>query len=143
MTLDKDALDRAINEVEHQDCASLQSAIPMAIKAYLAALPQAEKPEGVEPAAWRWRDDPVFSWNYTRHEPLNVNFRTVETLYSQASFTRLTQERDTAVEALRLYDEYAEMKVDRGGKNGPRGRAFAAFIAVKNEALASIEGQAK
>lgn len=40
-----------------------------------------------------------------------------------------------AVEALRLYDIYDRMPSDRGGKNGPRGRAYQAFVAAKDEAL--------
>jgi len=38
--------------------------------------------------------------------------------------------------ALRLYDHWAAMPQDRGGKNGPKGRAHAAFLAAKDAAIA-------
>lgn len=40
-----------------------------------------------------------------------------------------------AVEALRLYEAFKAMAADRGDKNGPKGRAYAAFVAAKDAAL--------
>lgn len=40
-----------------------------------------------------------------------------------------------AIEALRLYEAWEAIPADRGGKNGPKGRAYAAFLAAKDEAL--------
>jgi len=43
--------------------------------------------------------------------------------------------------ALELYDIYEAMPADRGGKNGPKGKAYAAFIKAKDEATAKAEGK--
>ncbi len=40
------------------------------------------------------------------------------------------------LEALRLYDVWHNMPVDRGGKSGPKGKAYAAFVAAKDAAMA-------
>lgn len=41
---------------------------------------------------------------------------------------------DKALEALRLYDVWESIPTDRGGKDGPKGRAFEAFLKAKEEA---------
>lgn len=46
-----------------------------------------------------------------------------------------------AMEALRLYDIYDRMPSDRGGKDGPRGRAYQAFVAAKDAALSGAESK--
>lgn len=43
------------------------------------------------------------------------------------------------LEALRLYDVWQATPTDRGGKDGTKGRAFAAFIAAKDAALAKAK----
>lgn len=45
------------------------------------------------------------------------------------------------LEALRLYEVYDAMPSDRGGRNGPRGKAYQAFVDAKNAALAKAEGR--
>jgi hypothetical protein len=40
-----------------------------------------------------------------------------------------------ALEALKLFQAYEAMSVDRGGKDGPKGRAYSAFVAAKDVAL--------
>lgn len=40
-----------------------------------------------------------------------------------------------AVEALRLHIVYEALPSDRGGKNGPKGKAWAAFIAARDKVL--------
>ena len=45
-----------------------------------------------------------------------------------------------AVKALKLYDAWDAMPADRGGNDGPKGKACAAFIKAKDEALAAVEG---
>ena len=49
---------------------------------------------------------------------------------------------EAAIEALKLHVEYESIPADRGGKNGPKGRAWAAFISARNAALSALEGQA-
>lgn len=41
-----------------------------------------------------------------------------------------------AIEALRLHVAFEAVPADRGGPNGPKGRAWAAFIKARDEALA-------
>lgn len=43
------------------------------------------------------------------------------------------------VEALRLHAAYEAMPADRGGKNGPKGRAWTAFITARDTLLARIQ----
>lgn len=43
-----------------------------------------------------------------------------------------------AEKALRLYDEYDRMPADRGGKDGPRGKAYQRFVEAKIAAQAGI-----
>ncbi|MBX3580832.1 MAG: hypothetical protein KF810_02910 [Rhizobiaceae bacterium] len=40
-----------------------------------------------------------------------------------------------AERALLLFEAWEAMPADRGGKNGPRGRAWQAFVGAKNVAL--------
>lgn len=42
---------------------------------------------------------------------------------------------DLAIKALRLYEAYESLPTDRGGKNGPKGKAWQAFLDAKKEAL--------
>lgn len=52
---------------------------------------------------------------------------------SERSQPREVLER--ALKALRLFDTYERMPADRGGKNGPRGRAWQAFVEAKDAVL--------
>lgn len=49
---------------------------------------------------------------------------------------RLIAAAPDLLEALRLYDVCDAMPSDRGGKDGPRGRAYQAFVSAKKAALA-------
>lgn len=40
-----------------------------------------------------------------------------------------------ALEALKLFETYEAMSADRGGKDGPKGRAYSAFVVAKDAAL--------
>ncbi|MBO6901412.1 MAG: hypothetical protein JJ864_08700 [Rhizobiaceae bacterium] len=44
------------------------------------------------------------------------------------------------LDALRLHVEFEAIPQDRGGKNGPKGRAWTAFIAARDAAIAKAEG---
>ena len=44
-------------------------------------------------------------------------------------------------EALEAYGDYLSTPSDRGGKNGPKGKAHDKFISLKNAALAKAEGK--
>lgn len=49
----------------------------------------------------------------------------------------------TAIEACRLHVAYEAMPADRGGKLGPKGKAWTAFIAARNEALSAKPPQTR
>lgn len=49
---------------------------------------------------------------------------------------------EAATEALKLHVEYESIPPDRGGKNGPKGRAWAAFISARDAALSALEWRA-
>lgn len=51
----------------------------------------------------------------------------------------MSMQDEKALEALRLYDIYDKMPSDRGGKNGPRGRAYQAFVDAKEAALSPAQ----
>lgn len=46
---------------------------------------------------------------------------------------------DLAIKALRLHVAYEAVPRDRGGDNGPKGRAWAAFIEARDAALKPVE----
>jgi hypothetical protein len=46
------------------------------------------------------------------------------------------------LEALKLYDAWLALPQDRGGKDGPKGRALDAFIKAKDAAIAKATGAA-
>lgn len=43
--------------------------------------------------------------------------------------------------ALELYDKWDKMPADRGGKDGPNGKAYAAFVSAKDAAIAKARGK--
>ena len=43
------------------------------------------------------------------------------------------------LEAIKLHVAYEALPQDRGGKNGPKGKAWAAFIAARDAVLATVE----
>ena len=45
------------------------------------------------------------------------------------------------LEAVKLHVAYEALPQDRGGKDGPKGRAWAAFIAARNAAIAAAEAK--
>lgn len=47
----------------------------------------------------------------------------------------------SAIEALKLHVAYEAIRPDRGGHNGPKGKAWAAFIAARDAALSSRPSQ--
>lgn len=50
--------------------------------------------------------------------------------------SRAIIERDAALAALRLHVIYEALPADRGGRNGRKGKAWAAFIEARDAALA-------
>lgn len=56
-------------------------------------------------------------------------------LESQCDCERLRAENARLREALKLHVEYGAVPRDRGGKSGPKGRAWAAFIEARDAAL--------
>jgi hypothetical protein len=45
------------------------------------------------------------------------------------------------IEALRLHLAYEQVPADRGGANGPKGKAWAAYVAARDHAVAKAEGR--
>lgn len=76
-------------------------------------------------------------------EPAKVKFHELITPSNIAALLD-ARARDKALiekmaEALTLYDVYKAMLVDRGGKNGPRGRAYQDFVDAKVDVLDAYE----
>lgn len=55
---------------------------------------------------------------------------------------RLIATAPELLDALRLHVAYEAMPRDRGGKNGPRGKAWAAFVSARDAAIARATGAA-
>ena len=51
----------------------------------------------------------------------------------------MTNPTVTAREALELHVAYEALPADRGGKNGPKGRAWSAFIEARDAALSALD----
>jgi len=52
---------------------------------------------------------------------------------------RLIAAAPDLLEALKLHVAYEAVPTDRGGRDGPKGKAWAAFIAARDAALAKAE----
>ena len=84
----------------------------------------------------------VAAWN--KHRPTEDRLRAerdaldVEKLALFEMVRKAEAKMGVAVEALHLFDAYNALPADRGGKNGHKGKAFQAFIDMKNQALATI-----
>jgi hypothetical protein len=55
--------------------------------------------------------------------------------------TRHGQMPSWPLRALRLHLAYEQVPADRGGANGPKGKAWAAYVAARDHAVAKAEGR--
>lgn len=65
---------------------------------------------------------------------VDIDRDTLERMYNRTCLPLVTDSK--AIEALRLHVAFEAVPADRGGPNGPKGRAWAAFIKARDEALA-------
>lgn len=91
------------------------------------------------PGPWDW-DLYARGYVLVGAAPAHSSVRQPVVISHASADGRLITAAPELLQALRLHVEFEAIPQDRGGKNGPKGRAWTAFIAARDTAIAKAEG---